>query len=250
MPSRFEIDDALWAEVEALIPARVCRHRYPGRKALSGRLALNGILHVLHTGIAWRDVPQEYGYGSGVTCWRRLRDWQAAGVWDALHERLLIKLNDRVQRHRASKPRLNGLVDLDGAQGNAALTDHFDHGLDDLALARPTRKFRARRPPARRQRRFANSGRLRQPVRGAGVPTCAGSFRSLWRRQRTSCIRRPSTGHRTEEQMPNVRTPLPQTGSSIRRLGLWPVVVGGVDPRVKTFFELADAASECTAGFG
>lgn len=30
------------------------------------------------TGIAWRDLPQEYGYGSGVTCWRRLRDWQKA----------------------------------------------------------------------------------------------------------------------------------------------------------------------------
>lgn len=64
----------LWAEVEALIPSRVRRYRYPGRKALPDRLALNGILHVLHMGIAWRDLPQEYGYGSGVTCWRRLRD--------------------------------------------------------------------------------------------------------------------------------------------------------------------------------
>lgn len=54
---------------------------------------LNGILHVLHTGIAWEDLPQEYSYGSGVTAWRRLRDWQAAGVWDALHQRLLNKLN-------------------------------------------------------------------------------------------------------------------------------------------------------------
>jgi transposase len=76
-----------------LIPARVRRYLYPGRKALPDRLALNGILHVLHTGIAWRDLPQEYGYGSGVTCWRRLRDWQAASVWDALHQKLLIKLN-------------------------------------------------------------------------------------------------------------------------------------------------------------
>ena len=93
MPSRFEIDDALWGEVEALIPLKARRYRYPGRKALPDRLALNGILHVLHTGIAWRDLPQEYGYGSGVTCWRRLRDWQAAGVWEALHQRLLTKLN-------------------------------------------------------------------------------------------------------------------------------------------------------------
>jgi transposase len=54
---------------------------------------LNGILHVLHTGIAWEDLPQEYGYGSGVTAWRRLRDWQKAGVWGALHQQLLTRLN-------------------------------------------------------------------------------------------------------------------------------------------------------------
>jgi transposase len=93
VPSRFEISDELWAEIEPLIPPRQRRFRYPGRKAIPDRLALNGILHVLHTGIAWEDLPQEYGYGSGVTCWRRLRDWQQAGVWDALHQQLLKKLN-------------------------------------------------------------------------------------------------------------------------------------------------------------
>jgi transposase len=93
VPSRFEIDDALWSEVEPLIPVRQRRHRHSGRKALPDRLVLNGILHVLHTGIAWEDLPQEYGYRSGVTCWRRLRDWQRAGVWDALHQQLLVKLN-------------------------------------------------------------------------------------------------------------------------------------------------------------
>jgi transposase len=93
VPSRFEIDDELWAEVERLIPVRERRRRYPGRNPIPDRLALNGILHVLHTGIAWEDLPQEYGYGSGVTCWRRLRDWQKAGVWEALHQQLLVKLN-------------------------------------------------------------------------------------------------------------------------------------------------------------
>jgi len=76
-----------------LIPVRARRRRYPGRKPIPDRLVLNGILHVLHTGIAWEDLPQEYGYGSGVTAWRRLRDWQQAGVWDALHQHLLTKLN-------------------------------------------------------------------------------------------------------------------------------------------------------------
>jgi transposase len=49
VPSRFAIDDALWAEVEPLIPVRPRRFRYPGRKPLPDRLVLNGILHVLHT---------------------------------------------------------------------------------------------------------------------------------------------------------------------------------------------------------
>jgi transposase len=93
VPSRFEIDDELWAEVEPLIPVRPRRRRYPGRRPIPDRLVLNGILHVLHTGIAWEDLPQEYGYGSGVTAWRRLRDWQQAGVWEALHQRLLVRLN-------------------------------------------------------------------------------------------------------------------------------------------------------------
>jgi transposase len=66
VPSRFEIDDELWAEVEPLIPVRERRRRYPGRKAIADRLVLNGILHVLHTGIAWEDLPQEYGRGAPV----------------------------------------------------------------------------------------------------------------------------------------------------------------------------------------
>jgi putative transposase len=49
VPSRFEIDDELRAEVQALIPVRQRRRRYPGRKPLPDRLVLNGILHVLHT---------------------------------------------------------------------------------------------------------------------------------------------------------------------------------------------------------
>jgi transposase len=51
-----------------------------------------GILFVLITGIGWERLPQQLGYGSGMTCWRRLRDWQAAGVWDQLHELLLADL--------------------------------------------------------------------------------------------------------------------------------------------------------------
>ena len=66
--------------------------RRPGRPRLDDRKVLCGILFVLHTGIRWEFLPQELGYGSGMTCWRRLRDWNEAGVWARLHEVLLAEL--------------------------------------------------------------------------------------------------------------------------------------------------------------
>jgi transposase len=66
--------------------------KYPGRKPVPDRAALSGTLFVLRIGLRWRDLPAEMGWASGVTCWRRLRDWQEAGVWDRLHELLLVEL--------------------------------------------------------------------------------------------------------------------------------------------------------------
>ena len=87
------VSDELWGLVEPLIPKVKRRHRYPGRKRIDDRRVLTGILFVLKTGIPWEYLPQEMGCGSGMTCWRRLRDWQQAGVWQALHEVLLARLN-------------------------------------------------------------------------------------------------------------------------------------------------------------
>lgn len=47
---------------------------------------------MLHTGIQWEYLPPELGFGSGMTCWRRLAAWNEAGVWDRLHAVLLTKL--------------------------------------------------------------------------------------------------------------------------------------------------------------
>lgn len=47
---------------------------------------------MLRTGVAWRDVPAETVGCSGVTAWRRLRDWTEAGVWPRLHAALLTEL--------------------------------------------------------------------------------------------------------------------------------------------------------------
>jgi transposase len=86
------VSDELWGLFEPLLPRTVRRFRYPGRKRLDDRLALQGILFVLHTGIAWTHLPVELGFGSGVTCWRRLDEWQRAGVWEQLHAVLLSRL--------------------------------------------------------------------------------------------------------------------------------------------------------------
>jgi transposase len=92
------LDAALWELIEPLLPAPKARRlRFPGRKPIENRKALTGILFVLKTGIGWEDLPQEMGCGSGMTCWRRLRDWQEAGVWQRLHELLLAKLRNADQ---------------------------------------------------------------------------------------------------------------------------------------------------------
>ncbi|MEU9291504.1 IS5 family transposase [Streptomyces sp. NPDC048275] len=70
------VTDDLWVRIEPLLPVRSRRVRNPGRLPLDDRLCMQGILFVLHTGIQWEWLPQELGFGSGMTCWRRLRDWK------------------------------------------------------------------------------------------------------------------------------------------------------------------------------
>jgi transposase len=98
------VDDELWKLAEPILPVpKPRRFRFPGRKPITNRQALTGIVFVLKTGIPWEYLPQEMGCGSGMTCWRRLRDWQAAGVWQALHELLLAQLQgaDQIDWSRA-----------------------------------------------------------------------------------------------------------------------------------------------------
>jgi transposase len=85
------VSDELWAAVAPLLPARPPRPK-GGRPPVDDRAALTGILFVLRSGIPWEMLPREMGCGSGMTCWRRLRDWQAAGVWERLHHVLLDRL--------------------------------------------------------------------------------------------------------------------------------------------------------------
>ena len=89
----WEVSDRVWARIALVLPKKPRRFRYPGRRPLDDRLVLQGILFVLHTGIGWEHLPQELGFGCGMTAWGRLRDWQAAGVWERLHALLLADLH-------------------------------------------------------------------------------------------------------------------------------------------------------------
>jgi transposase len=83
----------LWARIQPLLPVVPRRTDHPGRKRLEDRKVLSGILFMLYTGISWEHLPQELGFGSGMTCWRRLRDWHWFGrlrirweIRDDIHE--------------------------------------------------------------------------------------------------------------------------------------------------------------------
>lgn len=103
------VSDDLWERVAGLLPPRPPRRvRHPGRLPMDDRVALAGIIYVLTRDVPWRDVPWRDVPASvvgcsGVTCWRRLRDWTEAGVWPRLHELLLAEL------------RAAGLLDMEAA---------------------------------------------------------------------------------------------------------------------------------------
>src|ERR671912_1800472 len=96
------VSDELWEIIEPLLP-EVPPKPKGGRPRIDDRAALTGIVFVLKSGIPWEMLPQEMGCGSGSTCWRRLRDWQEAGVWEKLHRALLDRLGeaDEIDRSRA-----------------------------------------------------------------------------------------------------------------------------------------------------
>ena len=179
------VSDEVWELIEPLIPKVQRRYRYPGRKRLDDRKVLSGILFVLRTGIPWEYLPQKMGCGSGMTCWRRLREWQEAGVWQRLHELLLAKL------HEAE------LIDWSRAAIDSSHMRAFVGREDRRETGRPL-KERLQAPPDRLRprhtaRRLAHG---RQPQRHhpaatahrrdpAGArprrPTAAPTAAALWR---------------------------------------------------------------------
>jgi transposase len=87
------LPDGLWAIIEPILPRHTPSPK-GGRPRLDDRKALTGILFVLKTGIPWEDLPVEMNCGCGMSCWRRLAEWQADGTWDKIHAVLLERLDD------------------------------------------------------------------------------------------------------------------------------------------------------------
>lgn len=102
--ARRKVSDELSATLEPLIPEFEHSPKGGRRRSVDDRAALNGFMYVLETGVPLEDLPQELGYGSGMACWRRLRDWQAAGVWEKLHLAMLPgpRDHDQIDWGRAS----------------------------------------------------------------------------------------------------------------------------------------------------
>jgi len=98
--SRRPVRKELWRQLQPLISAYGPSDKGGARK-LAVSAALNGIRFVLHTGIPWKDLPLSFGYGSGMTCWRRLRNWNAAVVWEQLHQAMLTRLREHDQTCRS-----------------------------------------------------------------------------------------------------------------------------------------------------
>jgi transposase len=86
--ARAILTDELWQRVQPYLPPTPLRRRVPGPRPIDDRPVLAGILFVLKSGLPWEELPAEMGAGSGMTCLRRLRQWQRKGVWDRIRRAL------------------------------------------------------------------------------------------------------------------------------------------------------------------
>ncbi|WP_286184513.1 IS5 family transposase [Pantoea sp. Cy-639] len=94
MAKRYELSDEAWDVVADLFTPTHTR----GRPRASDRLMLDGVLWLLRSGAAWRDMPE--CFGPWRTVYHRFRVWRNRGTFDQMLKRLHLKLNDQ------------GLIDL------------------------------------------------------------------------------------------------------------------------------------------
>jgi transposase len=75
---RTDLSDDQWERIQPLLPAP----KPTGRPRADDRRTINGIAYMLRTGCRWKDLRERYG--SSVTCWRRLDQWQMDGTWERI----------------------------------------------------------------------------------------------------------------------------------------------------------------------
>ncbi len=106
------VTDELWEVIGPLLPPVPPKPK-GGRPRLDDHAALTGVLFVLKTGIPWEMLPQEMGCGSGMICWRRLKEWREAGgcgidserrFWSASARRTRSTGSGRLWTRRACPP--------------------------------------------------------------------------------------------------------------------------------------------------
>lgn len=85
---RHALMDEHWALIEPELPRSAAR---TGRKPRDRRLILDGIFWILHTGAAWRDLPDRFG--PWQTTYHHFAVWRRAGVFDRILRRLQIRLD-------------------------------------------------------------------------------------------------------------------------------------------------------------
>ena len=85
---RYELSDEQWSEIEDLFPAPPSGR---GRPPRPHRAILNGILWILFSGAAWRDLPERFG--PWKTVYDRFNKWQKEGLFDQILSRLHLKLD-------------------------------------------------------------------------------------------------------------------------------------------------------------
>jgi transposase len=160
------VTDELWETIEPLLPPEAPKPR-GGRPRIEDRAALTGIVFVLKSGIPWEMLPQEMGCGSGITCWRRLREWQEAGVWERLHRTLLDRLGeaDLIDWERAS-------VD------SASIPAKSKRGAQKPQRIRRIRERRARSATLFRTEKGSRSGSRSPRSSPPPIPTTRCSSRS------------------------------------------------------------------------
>jgi transposase len=110
-PKPWRAPDWFWRELDPLIPKPRRRFRYPGRKRHDDRCCFEAILYALRYAVPWQELPRVEGWPSGQTAWRRFHEWQRAGVWERLLERMQQLLEER------------GLADWSRAIVDASLVD-------------------------------------------------------------------------------------------------------------------------------